>query len=102
MARKPPPETIDHHCDIAKLTKIDAGKELAFIEQKKEGLREIRRHKAAVAKAEGDATKKEGLWYDADQKNRSLKAEMDSARYFFETEQKANAESAETKRRHAV
>src|SRR5215468_11261752 len=136
MARKPPPEPIDHHYDIHKLTKvfgivclisipvlawmtwqdygrswkhwqkefirydrlrtkealaaaagkIDAAKEEQYLEQKREGARQIRQHRNALAKAQGTENKAQGSWYDADQLNRSRKAEMDSARYFFETE----------------
>src|SRR5512143_2618860 len=147
MARKPPPEPIDHHYDIPKLTKvfgivclvaipvlgwmtwqdygrdwkhwqkefirydrartraaletaaskIDAQKEEQYLQQRRDGAREIRRHKAALAKAQAAANKAEGAWYDADQTNRSRKAEMDSARYFYETEKERDPKSSATK-----
>jgi mono/diheme cytochrome c family protein len=149
MARRPPPEPIDHHYDIAKLTKvfaitclisipalawmtwqdygrdwkrwqkefirydrlrtkaalqaaagkIDAAKEAQFLAQKRDGARELRHRRAALAKAEAAAKRAEGRWYDADQLNRSRKAEMDSARYFYETEQQKDPKSASTKKR---
>jgi len=148
MARKPPPEPIDHHYDIPKLTKvfgitcliaipvlgwmtwqdygrnwkhwqrefirydrartraardaasekIDAQKEEQYLQQKRDGAREIRRHRAALAKAQSAANKAEGAWYDADQTNRSRKAEMDSARYFYETEKEKDPQSSATKK----
>jgi len=146
MAKRPPPEPIDHHYDIARLTKvfaitclisiptlawmtwqdygrdwkhwqkefirydrlrtkaalqaaaakIDAAKEEQYLTQKREGIRELRHRRAALSKAESGAKRAEGRWYDADQLNRSRKAEMDSARYFFETEQQKDPKSGST------
>lgn len=146
MAKAPPPEPIDHHYDIAKLTKvfaivsiivlpvfgwmtwqdygrdwkswqkkfiendrkktrealraaadkIDPEAEQRYLDQKREGARELRRNRTAVAAAEERRRKAEGAWYDADQKFRFQKAEMDTARYVFETRQKEARQSAAT------
>jgi cytochrome c2 len=148
MARRPPPEPIDHHYDIPKLTKvfalvcfisipvlgwmtwqdygrdwkhwqkefirfdrlrtrealataaskIDAAKEEQLLSQKRDGAKEIRRHRSALSKAESAENRAEGAWYDADQTNRSRKAEMDSARYFYETEKQKAPESSSTEK----
>ena len=143
MAKAPPPEPIDHHYDIAKLTKafaivsvlvlptfawmtwqdygrdwkswqkkfvendrkrtrealraaaekIDPDAEQKYLDQKREGARELRRNRTAVAEAEEKDRKAEGAWYDADQDFRFKKAEMDTARYDFETRQKEARQS---------
>jgi cytochrome c2 len=146
MAKAPPPEPIDHHYDIAKLTKvfavmsvlvlpafawmtwqdygrdwkdwqkkfvqndrkrtrealraaadkIDPEAEQKYLDQKREGARELRRNRAAVAEAEEANRKAEGAWYDADQDFRFKKAEMDTARYVFETRRKEDEKSGAT------
>lgn len=146
MAKAPPPEPIDHHYDIRRLTKvfaitsilvlpafawmtwqdygrdwkswqkkfvendrkrtraalkvasekIDPEAEEKFLEQKREGVRELRRNRKAVTEAEDKARKAEGAWYDADQDFRFKKAEMDTARYDFETRQKESPKAAST------
>lgn len=152
MAKAPPPEPIDHHYDIAKLTKvfaivsilalpafawmtwqdygrdwkswqkkfvendrmktrealraaagkIDPDLEQKTLDQKREGARELRRNRAAVAEAEEKDRKAEGAWYDADQDFRFKKAEMDTARYVFETRQKEDPKSAATAKAKAA
>jgi len=146
MAKAPPPEPIDHHYDIKRLTKvfaitsilvlpvfgwmtwqdygrdwkswqkkfvendrkrtraalraasekIDPEAEEKYLEQKREGARELRRNRTAVSEAEDRTKKAEGAWYDADQDFRFKKAEMDTARYNFETRQKESPKSAGT------
>lgn len=151
MAKAPPPEPIDHHYDIGRLTKvfaissflvlpafvwmvkqdfdrdwkkwqtkfltndrertrsakeaaaekIDAGLEASYIEKKREAARELRRNRSALEKAEAVERKGEGRWYLADQEFRFRKAEMDSARYEYETAQKEapKAGATESKRK---
>jgi cytochrome c2 len=146
MAKAPPPEPIDHHYDIAKLTKvfaivsilvlpafgwmtwqdygrdwkswqkrfiendrkrtrealraaadkIDPDAEQKYLDQKREGARELRRHRAAFAEAEEANRKAEGAWYLADQDFRFKKAEMDTARYVYETRREENPRSSAT------
>ena len=142
MAKAPPPEPIDHHYDIAKLTKvfavvsvlclptfawmtwqdwkswqkkfiendrkrtrealraaaekIDPDLEQKYLDQRREGAREIRRNRAAVAEAEEKTKKAEGAWYDADQDFRFKKAEMDTARYQYETRRKESPKASST------
>ncbi len=146
MAKAPPPEPIDHHYDIAKLTKvfaivsivvlpvfgwmtwqdygrdwkdwqkkfvandrkrtrealqaaaekIDPDAEQKYLDQKREGARELRRNRAAVAEAEEANRRAEGAWYDADQDFRFKKAEMDTARYQYETRRKEAPKAAST------
>ncbi len=148
MAKAPPPEPIDHHYDIAKLTKvfaimsilvlpafgwmtwqdygrdwkswqkkfvendrkrtrealraaaekIDPDAEQRYLDQKREGARELRRNRAAVAEAEEKDRTAEGAWYLADQDFRFKKAEMDTARYNYETRREATPKSASTER----
>lgn len=148
MARKPPPEPIDHHYDIRKLTivfcvvsafvlpsfgwmvwqddiardwkkwqkeflkndrertreakaaaaaKIDPEAERTYLEKKREGLREVRRQRKAYADADSATVKAEGAWYGADQRFRFDKAEMDSARYFYEQAAREAPEANSTK-----
>jgi cytochrome c2 len=144
MAKAPPPEPIDHHYDIKRLTKvfaitsiltlpvfawmtwqdygrdwkswqkrfiendrrrtraalrtaaekIDPEAEEKYLEQRREGARELRHNRSAVSEAEDEGKKAEGAWYDADQDFRFKKAEMDTARYVFETRQKESPKSA--------
>jgi len=146
MAKAPPPEPIDHHYDIARLTKvfaivsilvlpafawmtwqdygrdwkswqkkfvendrkrtrealqaaaekIDPDVEQKYLDQKREGARELRRNRAAFAEAEEENRKAEGAWYDADQDFRFKKAEMDTARYVYETRRKEDPKSSAT------
>lgn len=146
MAKAPPPEPIDHHYDIRRLTKvfaitsilvlpafawmtwqdygrdwkswqkkfvendrkrtraalrtasekIDPEAEQRYLEQKREGARELRRNRTAVSEAEEKARKAEGAWYEADQDFRFQKAEMDTARYDFETRRKESPKAAST------
>lgn len=146
MAKAPPPEPIDHHYDIARLTKvfaitsllvlpvfgwmtwqdygrdwkiwqkkfvendrkrtraaldaaaakIDPAAEANFLAKKREGARELRHNRAAVGKAEDRTRKAEGAWYLSDQDFRFQKAEMDTARYEFETAQKLDPKSSDT------
>jgi cytochrome c2 len=148
MAKAPPPEPIDHHYDIAKMTKvfaivsilclpafawmtwqdygrdwkgwqkqfvrndrrktreslqaaaqkIDPALEESYLEKKREGARELRHQKAAWEKAADRERKAEGAWYLADQEFRFKKAEMDTARYEYETAQKAAPRSSATAR----
>ncbi|MGZ6987659.1 MAG: c-type cytochrome, partial [Thermoanaerobaculia bacterium] len=143
MAKAPPPEPIDHHYDIKRLTKvfaitsiltlpvfawmtwqdygrdwkswqkkyvendrkrtraalraasekIDPEAEEKYLEQRREGARELRHNRSAVSEAEDEAKKTEGAWYEADQDFRFKKAEMDTARYDFETRQKEDPKS---------
>ncbi|MEO8056203.1 MAG: hypothetical protein ABI768_13675, partial [Acidobacteriota bacterium] len=152
MAKAPPPEPIDHHYDIAKLTKvfaivsilalpafawmtwqdygrdwkswqkkfvendrkktrealraaagkIDPDLEQKTLDQKREGARELRRNRAAVAEAEEKDRKAEGAWFEADQDFRFKKAEMDTARYVYETRQKEDPKSAATAKARAA
>jgi cytochrome c2 len=149
MAKAPPPEPIDHHYDIGKLTKvfaivsilclpafawmtwqdygrdwkawqkkfvgndrgrtrgalkaaaekIDPNAEAKYLEQKREGARELRRHRAAYGKAVEAGNRTEGAWYAADLDFRFQKAEMDTARYQFETVQKADAKSSTARKK---
>ena len=144
MAKAPPPEPIDHHYDIGRLTKvfaivsilvlpafgwmtwqdygrdwkswqkkfvendrkrtrealraaaekIDPDVEQKYLDQKREGARELRRNRAAFAEAEEENRKAEGAWYDADQDFRFKKAEMDTARYVYETRRKDDPKSS--------
>ncbi|MGA7989999.1 MAG: c-type cytochrome [Thermoanaerobaculia bacterium] len=146
MAKAPPPEPIDHHYDIAKLTtvfaivsilvlpvfawmtwqdygrdwkdwqkkfvendrkktrealraaaeKIDPDAEQKYLDQKRDGARELRRRRAAFAEAQERDRKAEGAWYEADQDFRFKKAEMDTARYVFETRREADPRSSAT------
>src|SRR5712692_5563828 len=146
MPKAPPPEPIDHHYDIGKLTKvfaivsilclpafgwmtwqdygrdwkswqkrfvgndrrrtrdalraaaekIDPGAEAKLLEQKREGARELRRSRASFEKAQESEKKAEGAWYAADQDFRFKKAEMDTARYQYETAQKVDPKSGST------
>jgi cytochrome c2 len=146
MAKAPPPEPIDHHYDIGRLTKvfavvsvlclptfawmtwqdygrdwkswqkrfieqdrkktrealraaadkIDPEAEQRYLDQKRDGARELRRNRAAVAEAEEANRKAEGAWYDADQAFRFKKAEMDTARYQYETRQKEAPKASST------
>src|SRR5512135_124200 len=148
MAKAPPPEPIDHHYDIAKLTKvfaivsilvlpafgwmtwqdygrdwkgwqktfiendrkrtrealraaaekIDPDAEQKYLDQKREGARELRRNRAAVSDAEERNRKAEGAWYLADQDFRFKKAEMDTARYNYESRREADPKAAATER----
>ena len=152
MAKAPPPEPIDHHYDIAKLTKvfavvsvlclptfawmtwqdygrdwkswqkkfiendrkrtrealraaaekIDPDLEQKYLDQRREGAREIRRNRAAVAEAEEKTKKAEGAWYDADQDFRFKKAEMDTARYQYETRRKESPKASSTAKARAT
>ena len=146
MAKAPPPEPIDHHYDIKRLTKvfaitsilalpvfgwmtwqdygrdwkswqkkfvendrkrtraalkaaaekIDPDIEEKYLEQKREGARELRRHRTAVSEAEDRTKKAEGAWYLADQDFRFKKAEMDTARYNYETRRETSPKAAST------
>ena len=148
MAKAPPPEPIDHHYDIAKLTKvfaivsilvlpafgwmtwqdygrdwkswqkkfiendrkrtrealhaaaekIDPDAEQKYLDQKREGARDLRRNRAAVSAAEEKNRKAEGAWYLADQDFRFKKAEMDTARYNYESRREADPKAAATER----
>ncbi len=152
MAKAPPPEPIDHHYDIAKLTKvfaivsilvlpafgwmtwqdygrdwkrwqkkfiendrqrtrealraaadkIDPDAEQKYLDQKREGARELRRNRAAFAEAEEANRKAEGAWYEADQDFRFKKAEMDTARYVFETRREEDPKSSATSKAKAA
>jgi cytochrome c2 len=146
MAKAPPPEPIDHHYDIKRLTKafaitsilalpvfgwmtwqdygrdwkswqkkfvendrkrtraalraasekIDPEVEEKYLEQKREGARELRRNRTAVSEAQERAKKAEGAWYLADQDFRFKKAEMDTARYNYETRRETSPKAAST------
>jgi cytochrome c2 len=148
MAKAPPPEPIDHHYDIAKLTKvfaivsilvlpafgwmtwqdygrdwkgwqkkfvendrkktrealrtaadkIDPDAEQKLLDQKREGARELRHNGAAVAEAQDKNRKAEGAWYLADQDFRFKKAEMDTARYNYESRRESAPKAPSTER----
>lgn len=149
MAIKPPPEPIDHHYDIAKLTKvfavagllalaafvlmvrydndrdwkswqvrfkaqdrertlearnaalakIDPKADEEFRERRREGLRLLRQNQKALDAARAAAIDAEGAWYATDQRFRFKKAEMDTARYLYETARVQAPDGAETGRK---
>jgi len=80
--------------------KIDPVAEQKLFDQKREGTKYLRQHRANLRKAEAAARRAEGRWYDADQIFRFAKAAMDTARYQYETVREHEPEASATRKKH--
>ncbi len=146
MAKAPPPEPIDHHYNIGRLTRVFAASSVVavvtfvgmvvhdnnrdwkswqrafkrqdrektlearaaaearldytaqsqFEAKRAEGQKRISENRAELAKARRGVLAAEATWYAADQDFRFKKAEMDTARYLYETQKKESPKSRAT------